>query len=177
MRVRIHKLFEIFLQAHAARPEASLVHSLTQSPCLEDTSEKMNIMGETIADIALGEHRFAESIAKARQAGEENMNLINDFIQSHAELSWVRPQAGLIGFCRFNSDLDAAEISERLLAAPYRSFVMPGNAYGYSNHIRVGAGGAIAIPLKCGESMLLRPRPLRETPPELCLMLTDCRID
>ena len=122
----------------------------------EDTSEIMNIMGETIADIALGEHRFAKSIAKARQAGEENLNLINDFIQSHAELSWVRPQAGLIGFCRFNSDLDAAEISERLLAAPYRSFVMPGNAYGYPNHIRVGAGGAAADGVAKGLAALAR---------------------
>ena len=108
----------------------------------EDTSEIMNIMGEVIADIALGEHRFAESIATARQAGEENLNLINDFVQSHAELSLVRPQAGLIGLCRFNSDVDAAEVSERLLAAPYRTFVIPGNAYGYPHHMRVGAGGA-----------------------------------
>lgn len=108
----------------------------------EDTSEIMNIMGEAIADIALGEHRFAESIASARQAGKENLNLINDFVQSHSELSWVRPQAGLIGFCRFNSDVDAAEVSERLLAPPYRTFVIPGNAYGYPHHMRVGAGGA-----------------------------------
>ena len=110
----------------------------------EDTSEIMNIMGEAIADIALGEQRFAESIATARQTGEENLNLINDFVQSHAELSWVRPQAGLIGFCRFNCDVDAAEVTERLLAAPYRTFVMPGNVYGYPKHIRVGAGGAAA---------------------------------
>lgn len=108
----------------------------------EDTSEIMNIMGETIADIALGEHRFAKSIATARQAGEQNLNIINDFVRSHSELSWVRPQAGLIGFCRFDNDVNAAEIFERLLAPPYRTFVMPGNAYGYPHHMRVGAGGA-----------------------------------
>jgi len=108
----------------------------------EDTSEIMNIMGETIADIALGEHRFAESIAKAKRAGKRNLSLIHEFIQLHSRLSWVRPQAGLIGFCRFDSDMSAAQLSERLLAPPYRTFVMPGNAYGYPNHIRVGAGGA-----------------------------------
>ena len=42
MRVRIHKLFEIFLQAHAARPEASLVHSLTQSPCLGEFLDELD---------------------------------------------------------------------------------------------------------------------------------------
>jgi len=107
----------------------------------EDTSEIMNIMGETIADIALSEKRFAESVAKARLAGKQNLDLINDFVQSHAELSWVRPQAGLIGFCGFNSAVNAAEVYERLLAPPYRTFVMPGNAYGYPHHFRVGAGG------------------------------------
>jgi len=118
-------------------------HLLYDSMVLrEDTSEIMNIMGETIADIALGEHRFAESIATARQAGEQNLNLINDFIQSHSELSWVRPQAGLIGFCRLSNGVNAAEVSEGLLAPPYRTFVMPGNAYGYPHHMRVGAGGA-----------------------------------
>ena len=27
------------------------------------------------------------------------------------------------------------------LAEPYRTFVMPGTAYGYANHFRLGAGG------------------------------------
>ena len=36
MRVKIHKLFEIFLQAHAAKPRASIVHSLAQPPILGD---------------------------------------------------------------------------------------------------------------------------------------------
>ena len=108
----------------------------------EDTSEIMNIMGETIANIALGEHRFAESIRRARRAGELNLDLIDKFIQGRPELSWVRPKAGLIGFCRMDIDADAAELSKQLLEPPYRTFVMPGNAYGYPRHIRVGAGGA-----------------------------------
>ncbi len=122
----------------------------------EDTSEIMNIMGETIADVALGENRFAESIAKARLAGEKNLNLINDFVHSHSELSWVRPKAGLIGFCRLSSDVNAAELSERLLAPPYRTFVMPGNAYGFPHHIRVGAGGADTEEVAKGLAQLAR---------------------
>ena len=122
----------------------------------EDTSEIMNIMGETIADIALGENRFAESIAKARLAGERNLNLINDFVQTHSELSWVPPKAGLIGFCRFDIDMSAADISERLLAPPYRTFVMPGNAYGFPHHIRLGAGGADTGEVAKGLTQLAR---------------------
>lgn len=36
MRVKIHKLFEIFLQAQAAQPRLSMVHSLAEPPCLGD---------------------------------------------------------------------------------------------------------------------------------------------
>ena len=42
MRVRIHKLFEIFLQAHAAQPESSLVHSLAQPPCLGEFLDELD---------------------------------------------------------------------------------------------------------------------------------------
>jgi hypothetical protein len=122
----------------------------------EDTSEIMNIMGEYIADIALGKSRFGESVAKARMAGEQNLNLIDDFVQSRSELSWVRPQAGLIGFCRFDNDMNAAEVFERLLAPPYSTFVMPGNAYGFQHHIRVGAGGAGTQDVERGLAELAR---------------------
>lgn len=107
----------------------------------EDTSEIMNIMGEAIADIALNEDRFDEAIARARQAGDQNLQFINDFIESRQELSWTRPRAGLIGFCRLHARFDAAELSSKLLANPYNTFVMGGDAYGYPQHIRVGAGG------------------------------------
>ena len=107
----------------------------------EDTSEIMNIMGEAIADIALGEKRFAASVEKARRDGAGNLNLIDAFIKGCAELSWIRPQAGLIGFCRLHMDIPAEELSQQLMAPPYNTFVMPGSAYGFPQHLRVGAGG------------------------------------
>lgn len=108
----------------------------------EDTSEIMNIMGEAIADIALKEKRFAASVDNARRDGEENLNLIHAFIEGCPELSWTRPQAGLIGFCRLNMDTSAEELSQQLMAPPYSTFVLPGSAYGFPQHLRVGAGGS-----------------------------------
>jgi len=52
-----------------------------------------------------------------------------------------RPQAGLIGFCRLLMDITAEELSQRLMAQPYNTFVMPGSAYGFPQYLRVGAGG------------------------------------
>ena len=116
----------------------------------EDTSEIMNIMGEAIADIALNEKRFTAAVGKARREGEANLNLIDAFIEDRPELSWVRPQAGLIGFCRLRTDIPAAELSRQLLAEPYSTFVMPGDAYGFPQHLRVGAGGGDSSEIKKG---------------------------
>lgn len=116
----------------------------------EDTSEIMNVMGEAIADIALREAYFTQAVAKAKQSGEQNLKIINNFIDAHDELSWVSPQAGLIGFCRLHLELPAATLAEKLLAQPYHTFVMPGSAYGFPQHLRVGAGGGDAGEIQQG---------------------------
>jgi len=108
----------------------------------EDTSEIMNVMGEAIADIALGEDYYPRALAKARETGRRNLNLLDEFLASHAALEWRRPAAGLIGFARLNLPMPADEFSARLLEAPYDTFVMPGSAYDHPHHLRLGGGGA-----------------------------------
>ena len=120
----------------------------------EDSSEIMNIMGEAIADIALKKARFDASVEKAKRAGARNLNLIDQFIASRPELSWIRPRAGLIGFCRLHIDIPAEEFSQQLMAPPFHTFVMPGSAYGFPQHLRVGAGGGDSDALASGLSRL-----------------------
>jgi len=110
----------------------------------EDSSEIMNVMGEAIADIALGEDYYPGAIARARETGQRNLDLLDDFVQQHDALEWQRPAAGLIGFCRLTIDMEAEEFSSRLLEAPYRTFTMPGSAYDHPQHLRLGGGGATA---------------------------------
>ncbi len=108
----------------------------------EDTSEIMNIMGEAIADLALGEDYYPRALANARDAGRRNLDRIDAFIATTDALEWRRPAAGLIGFARLKLPLDADEFSARLLEAPYETFVMPGSAYDHPRHLRLGGGGA-----------------------------------
>lgn len=122
----------------------------------EDTSEIMNIMGEAIADIALGPQRFNDAVEQARRSGKENLELLDRFVQSRRELSWHMPRAGLIGFCRLQEGLRAVNLSQRLLGEPYRTFVMPGDAYGFPQHLRVGAGGGGKEQLVRGLDQLAR---------------------
>jgi len=110
----------------------------------EDSSEIMNVMGEAIADIALGEDYYPGAIARARETGRRNLDLLDEFLTSRAALEWRRPAAGLIGFARLNLPMSADEFSARLLEAPYETFVMPGSAYDQPSHLRLGGGGATA---------------------------------
>ena len=116
----------------------------------EDTSEIMNIMGEAISDVALREDRFKAAVANARMSAKANLDLLDDFVYSHNELLWVRPVAGLIGLCKLNIDMGSGQLADALLEKPYSLMVMPGSAYGYPNHIRVGAGGGDMKDIKKG---------------------------
>jgi aspartate/methionine/tyrosine aminotransferase len=107
----------------------------------EDSSEIMNIMGEVIAEVALREERFGVAVARAKAAGRHNLERLDDWIAQRPDLSWQRPAAGLIGFCRLDTEFSADELARQLLAEPYRTFVMPGSAYDSPQHLRVGVGG------------------------------------
>jgi aspartate/methionine/tyrosine aminotransferase len=116
----------------------------------EDSSEIMNIMGEAIANLALGDDYYPAALEKARAVGRANLDLLDDFIGKSSCLAWQRPAAGLIGFARLegsalthaDAPANASAFSKRLLGSPWRTFVMPGSAYGAPNHLRLGAGGA-----------------------------------
>ena len=119
----------------------------------ENSSEIMNILGEHIAEIALRPDRLAPALAVARAQGRANLERLDQFITDQPRLSWVRPQAGLIGLAHLTGE-DAEPFARRLLAAPYRTFLLPGSAYDKPNHIRLGVGGGPSVRLDEGLSRL-----------------------
>jgi hypothetical protein len=78
---------------------------------------------------------------------------LDAFIAGQPRLSWVRPQAGLIGLARLKGEA-AEPFARRLLAAPYRTFLLPGTAYDEPAHIRLGVGGGAAVRLDEGLARL-----------------------
>ncbi|MFK7743752.1 MAG: pyridoxal phosphate-dependent aminotransferase [Roseobacter sp.] len=107
----------------------------------ENASEIMNIMGEVIAEVALRPDRYATAMDTARAEGRANLARLNAWLDQQMELNWVPPQAGLIGLARLPSGIDSDDFAQTLLANPYRTFLLPGSAYGQPNHIRLGVGG------------------------------------
>jgi hypothetical protein len=122
----------------------------------EDSSEIMNVMGEMIAEVALRPGRYEAAIGKARTEGLHNLKLLDRFIASQPALSWHRPQAGLIGLASLNLPLSADAFAARLLADPYRTFIIPGSAYGCPQHLRLGVGGGEAARIEEGLARLER---------------------
>lgn len=120
----------------------------------ENASEIMNIMGEHIAAIALRPDRLGPALAKARAEGAANLALLDAFIADQPGLSWVRPEAGLIGLARLPEGLHADAFARALLAPPYRTFLLPGSVYDQPRHIRLGVGGGTAVNLPLGLSRL-----------------------
>ncbi|WP_309663658.1 pyridoxal phosphate-dependent aminotransferase [Tabrizicola sp.] len=106
----------------------------------ENASEIMNTLGEHIAEIALRPDRLAMALATTRSESRATLEKLDRFVGAEQRLSWQRPEAGLIGLARLDR-IDSETLARRLLAAPYRTFLLPGSAYGLPNHIRLGVGG------------------------------------
>ena len=122
----------------------------------ENSSEIMNVLGEHIAEIALRPERLGPALAKARAEGQANLDRLDRFVASTPGLSWHAPQAGLIGLARLPEGLDGEDFARRLLAPPYRTFLLPGSAYGEPRHVRLGVGGGRGANLEVGLERLAR---------------------
>jgi aspartate/methionine/tyrosine aminotransferase len=106
----------------------------------ENGSEIMNVLGEHIAEVALRPDRRTAALGRARMEGAATLDLLDRFVTKEPRLSWNRPEAGLIGLARLDGS-DGESLARALLKPPYRTFLLPGSAYGLPHHIRIGAGG------------------------------------
>lgn len=106
----------------------------------ENGSEIMNILGEHIAETALRPERLAAALTRARDEGAGTLDQLDRFVAEESRLAWHRPEAGLIGLARVQG-IDGESLARALLAPPWRTFLLPGSAYGLPHHVRLGAGG------------------------------------
>jgi len=76
-------------------------------------------------------------LERQRKRVARNRIVVAKFIESQSRLSWVPPDAGTVGFVRFEGG-NVDELVERLLAKD--SLVTPGRFFGASDHFRIGFG-------------------------------------
>ncbi len=114
----------------------------------ENSSEIMNIMGEAIAEIALRPDRFAGAIARARDDATAGLAEIARFAATMPELDWQPPEAGLIGLAKLITGHKGDDVARAMRGPPYRTFLIPGEAYHQPHHLRLGVGGGAGAGLK-----------------------------
>ena len=119
----------------------------------ENASEIMNTLGEHIAEVALRPDRLAAALATARNEGRATLQKLDAFVAGEPRLRWHKPEAGLIGLAQLHG-IDAEALARGLLAAPYRTFLLPGSAYDMPHHLRLGVGGGPETRLDEGLSRL-----------------------
>lgn len=121
----------------------------------ENASEIMNIMGEVLAEIALRPERLIPAMETARSEGRATLERLDHYVAEQPKLSWVKPQAGLIGLARLQG-IDGDAFAKRLLAPPYKTFLLPGSSYHLPGHIRLGVGGGPETKLELGLERMAR---------------------
>ena len=73
-----------------------------------------------------------------RERIAHNRKSVTEFVERNPRLSWVRPEAGTVGFVRLLTG-DVDQLVERLLTE-YDTLVVPGRFFGAPDHFRIGYG-------------------------------------
>ena len=101
-----------------------------------------SIPSDTLGVLAF-EH-LDELLSRARRVLEPGSALFRDFVTSRAELDWVEPIGGAVGFPRLLGVEDAEPFVE-LAAADFDVGVTPGRYFGEPAHFRVAVAGEFDV--------------------------------
>ncbi len=77
-----------------------------------------------------------------RKRVDANRKLATEFVEGHPKLSWVRPEAGTVGWVRL-ADGSVETLVDRLLEDD--TLVAPGRFFGVKDHFRIGFGMDAAV--------------------------------
>ncbi|HEU4748720.1 MAG TPA: pyridoxal phosphate-dependent aminotransferase, partial [Gemmatimonadaceae bacterium] len=99
-------------------------------------SASMSHPAERLAARALD--HAAVVLESQRKRVDANRKLATEFVEGHPRLTWVRPEAGTVGWVQL-SDGRVDQLVERLLVE-YDTLVAPGRFFGMEDHFRLGFG-------------------------------------
>lgn len=95
-------------------------------------------LSDALAVLALG--RIPEVQARNRAIIATNLAVADRWFAAHADLvSWNPPKAGLLALMRYTPEILSLELSN-LLADEYGVLLVPGSAFGFEGHLRLGVG-------------------------------------
>jgi len=75
-------------------------------------------------------------VARAKRFYQENVALVEGWMRTREELEWVKPDAGLICFPKFNIQMASVDLA-RTLAEQYGVAIGPGAFFNCEGHFRL----------------------------------------
>lgn len=73
-----------------------------------------------------------------------NHRLLDEWIRDEPLIDWVPPRAGSVGFMKHHLDARAQDICKELIEEK-STFMVPGDCFGFSDHIRIGYGNNVEV--------------------------------
>lgn len=114
------------------------------------SSETTNCMGELIYLEALKPEKYKKILEAGRKEGGEGLKVVSEWISKSDVFSWVPPDGGFCSFPRYDLEISSWELCETLLNEPYKTYLIPGSAYGFEKHVRLGWGGCTPEYIRVG---------------------------
>jgi aspartate/methionine/tyrosine aminotransferase len=97
-----------------------------------------NTLGEAIATSALKQKD--QILKNVREHLLRNFEALKRWMATQGQLEWFEPQGGAVAFPRLKANASTEPLC-RLLVTKYRTFTIPGYAFGMDRHLRIGFGG------------------------------------
>lgn len=100
----------------------------------------LNLLGKLVATAATYPPKYKEILMQKRKHGAESWKAVYEWIEKSDVFSWKPPQGGFLSFPRYNINISAKELNNRLIAE-YNTWMQPGYPdYGVEYHMRLGVG-------------------------------------
>lgn len=97
-------------------------------------------LSNLIAELALKPERIKTILARSRKILRANLGFFDEWAADRGELfSYIPPQAGGFVFAAYNLKMNSTALSDGLRREK-SVFLVPGDAFGLDNHIRIGIG-------------------------------------
>ena len=101
------------------------------------TTISKSMLNEELAALAMP--HLDRVLKRNNEIIRENHKLLDDWIRKEPHLSWIPPKAGSVGLMRHYLDTSAEKICLDLIKEK-STFLVPGDCFGYPDHIRIGYG-------------------------------------
>jgi len=93
---------------------------------------------------ALAMRHIDRILLRNNRIARENHRLLDEWIRDEPLIDWVPPRAGSVGFMRHRLEAKAWDICKALIDEE-STFMVPGDCFGFSDHLRIGYGNKAEV--------------------------------